>query len=76
MITLTNKDTGAAIGEISEEQLQVLVRALEEEHRRDRDYWIDHATVDMIEANHPGAGSMIGLLRQAIGASEGVEIAY
>lgn len=76
MITLTNKDTGAAIGEISEEQLQVLVLALEEEGSGDRDYWVDHATVDMIEINHLNAGSLIGLLRQAIGDTEGVEITY
>lgn len=76
MIQLTNKDSGALIGEISEDQLKVLVLALEEEHSNDQDYWIDHATVDMIEINHLNAGSLIPLLRAAIGNSDGIEIRY
>ena len=76
MIMLSNKDTGATIGEISEEELQILVLALEEEDSKDQDYWIDHATVDMIEINHLNAGSLITVLRAAIGTSEGVAIAY
>lgn len=48
MISLSNKETGADIGEISEEELQILVAALEEEDSKDHDYWIDHAVVDMI----------------------------
>lgn len=76
MIQLINKETGAPIGEISEEQLQVLVLALEEEHSKDRDYWIDHATVDMIEIDHLNAGSLVALLRAAIGNSEGIDVTY
>lgn len=76
MIELRNKDTGAPIGEISEEELQILVAALEEEGLQDQDYWIDHPTIDMIEINHLNAGSLITVLRTAIGDSEGIEIAY
>lgn len=76
MIQLINKETGAPIGAISEEQLQVLVLALEEEHSKDRDYWIDHATVDMIEIDHLNAGSLVALLRAAIGNSEGIDVTY
>ena len=74
MIRLSNKDTGADIGEISEEELQILVAALEEENSQDQNYWIDHATVDMIEIDHLNAGSLITVLRAAIGDSDGVEI--
>lgn len=38
MIRLSNKDTGADIGEISEEELQILVAALEEENSQDQNY--------------------------------------
>lgn len=76
MIVLTNEHSGATIGEISEDELQILVAALEEENSRDQDYWIDHATVDMIEINHLNAGSLITVLRTAIGDSDGIEIGY
>lgn len=76
MIRLSNKDTGVDIGEISEEELQILVAALEEEDSKDQNYWIDHATVDMIEIDHLNAGSLITVLRAAIGSSDGVEIQY
>ena len=68
MIQLSNTQTGANLGEISEEELQILVLALEEEHSKDQAYWIDHAVVDIIE--------IITMLRAAVGGSEGVEIAY
>ena len=76
MIRLSNKDTGADIGEISEEELQILVAALQEQNSQDQNYWIDHATVDMIEIDHLNAGSLITVLRAAIGDSDGVEIQY
>ena len=76
MIHVSNTDTGAVLGEISEEELQILVLALEEEDSKDQTYWIDHAVVDMIEINHLNAGSLITMLRAAIGDSEGIEIAY
>ena len=76
MIRLSNKETGAEIGEISGEELRILVLALEEDDSKDQDYWIDHATVDMIEIDHLNAGSLITVLRAAIGDSDGVEIRY
>jgi hypothetical protein len=69
-------DVAEILGEISEEELQILVLALEEEDSKDQTYWIDHAVVDMIEINHLNAGSLITMLRAAIGDSEGSEIAY
>lgn len=40
MIRLSNRDTGADIGEISEEELRILVAALEEEGSQDPNYWL------------------------------------
>lgn len=66
---------GATVGDISERQLQFLVDQLEEESDSDRDYYIDAATIDMLEAD--GAdGELIGMLRRALGASDGVEISW
>lgn len=76
MIQVSNTETGANLGEISEEELQILVLALEEEHSKDQAYWIDHAVVDIIEINHLNAGSLITMLRAAVGVSDGIEIAY
>lgn len=75
MITLTNNETGAALGEISEEALAFLTSQLEEESSEDTDYYIMSVTVDAMEA--AGADpSLIGLLRGAIGDAEGVEIRW
>jgi len=75
MIRLGDKETGADIGDISEEQLQFLVDQLEEEFEEDRDYYINPETVDLIEQN--GADpELVNLLRRAIGDREGVEIQW
>lgn len=72
----SNKDTGASIGTISEEELQILALALEEERRQDQDCWIDHATLDAIEISHPNAAALVARLRALIGDSDGIEISY
>jgi hypothetical protein len=65
MIELYNEETGALIGEITEDQLRFLVGELEEESLEDVDYYLSEATVDMLEAD--GADpALVGLLRQAL----------
>ena len=43
MIHLKNKETGAPLGDITEEQLQFLVDQLEEESETDADYYINQS---------------------------------
>ena len=75
MITLRDKETGAEIGSISEEELRFLVDHLEEEFDEDRDYYINQTTSDIMEQN--GADpDLIALLRRAIGDREGIEIEW
>jgi processive 1,2-diacylglycerol beta-glucosyltransferase len=75
MIHLQDKDTGAAIGTISEEQLQYLVDQLEEESRDDQDYYINAATLDLFEER--GADKMlVTLLRTALGGRTEMEIRW
>ena len=75
MIALRDKDTGADLGTISEEQLQFLVDQLEEEYAEDRDYYINCTTVEIMQQS--GADpELINLLSEAIGDRDGVEIEW
>jgi processive 1,2-diacylglycerol beta-glucosyltransferase len=75
MISLRDKETGADVGSISEEQLRFLVDQLEEEFEEDRDYHLNQTTLDVMEQK--GADpDLIALLRRAIGDREGIEIEW
>jgi processive 1,2-diacylglycerol beta-glucosyltransferase len=75
MITLRNKETGAELGVVTEEQLQFLVDQLEEESEEDRDYYINRPMLEMLESN--GADSaLLELLKKAMGDREDVEIEW
>jgi len=67
--------TGQSLGELTPEQAQFLVEALEEESPDEARYYIDAATIDMLE----GAGaepSLIALLKRALGPKQGIEIRF
>ena len=74
-VRLTNKSTGSALGIVSQEDFQFMVDNLEEESSRDNDYFIDSATVDFL-ADAGGAVPLLLLLRDAVGSSDGVDIAW
>lgn len=75
MPRLYNIESGELLGTVSEADVQKLVEKLEEEHSADNDYFIDQATVDILE--EAGASSaLIAMLRQAVGTSEGIEVRY
>jgi hypothetical protein len=76
MIDLYNADTNALLGEITEQDLKVLVDALEEESSDDRDYYITPDTLDVIGDNGRATDHLLNLLRKALGSSEGVEIRW
>jgi hypothetical protein len=75
MIDLYNNDTNELIGSITEADLKVLADHLEEESLEDRDYYIDRATIDVI-ADGAATEHMLGLLRKAVGTSDGIEIRW
>jgi len=75
MIDLYNDTTGELLGPITEADLKVLVDALEEESTEDRDYFIDAATIDVI-ADGRATEHLVGLLRTALGTSDGVDIRW
>ena len=75
MIDLYNASTNQLIGSITEADLQVLVDGLEEESSQDRDYYIDQATIDLL-ADGRATTHLVGLLRLAVGTSDGVDIRW
>lgn len=75
MIQIHDKDTGARIGTLTEEQLQFLIDQLEEESGEDQDYYINETTVDLFEEN--GADkALIALLREALNGRTEMEIRW
>jgi hypothetical protein len=75
MIRLRDKETGADIGTISEDQLQFLMDQLEEESDEDRDYYLQREMVQALGDRGADAG-LIGLLISAMGEREGIEIEW
>jgi hypothetical protein len=75
MIDVYNNDTNQLIGSITEADLKVLADHLEEESSEDRDYYIDQATIDVI-GDGQATEHLLGVLRKALGSSEGVEIRW
>lgn len=75
MIQMRDKETGALLGSISEEDLQFLIDNLEEESDDDTDYYLNRATIEMLTEN--GAGqALIKILNAALGDREEAEIEW
>lgn len=75
MYTLSLKDTGALLGTIDDADLRLLVDQLEEEHETDTDYYVCPATIEILQESGASRG-LLKLLRDAVGTSEGVEVAW
>ena len=75
MLELRDKETGAAIGTITEEQLLFLTDALVEESEEDKDYYVNKATLEMLEEMGADSG-LLTLLSQALGTRDEMEIAW
>ena len=75
MIDLYHAATNQRLGSITEADLKVLVDALEEEGVNDQDYYIDRATIDVI-ADGKATEHLVGLLRKALAAGDGVDIRW
>ena len=75
MIDLYNASTNQILGSITEADLKVLTDALEEESTQDQDYYIDAATIDLL-GDGRATDHLLGLLRRALGSSDGVDIRW
>ena len=75
MIEIFDRGNGSSIGNINEEQLDFLIKNLEEESNRDQDYYIDNNTIDMLIEK--GMDSELqDFLRNALGKKESMEILW
>ena len=75
MIEILDKESGAFLGEITEQQLEFLIDQLEEESDEDTDYYLNPATLEMLEEN--GADPpLLELLRSAMGDRDEAEIQW
>jgi hypothetical protein len=75
MPRLILKDSNRSLGAISDADVKVLIDQLEEEDMADDDYFIDGATVSILES--AGASStLVALLLAAIGDSEGIDVRW
>ena len=73
MARLFDAQSNVLLGEVSDQDVQTLVDRLEEESSDDDDYFIDTATIDLLEES--GASSeLIALLRKAVGTSDGLDV--
>jgi len=74
-IRILDKDSGAYLGDITREDLQLMIDQFEEESSTDQDYFIDAATIDLL--HDAGASPALEkLLRDIVGTSEGVDIRW
>ena len=75
MIHLHEKGTKNPVGNISEQQLQVLIDQLEEEWLEDKDYSITPLILDAFEAE--GVDSeLISILRDALGDRDEIVVVW
>lgn len=74
-IDLYNDATNQLIGTITPADLRVLQDAMEEESTTDRNYFVDQATLDVI-GDGRASDHLMGLLRAAVGAGEGIDIRW
>jgi hypothetical protein len=75
MPRLLLKDGNRYLGEVTDADVKLLIDELEETELADDDYFVDGATVDILDA--AGASSaLVSMLRAAIGNSEGIDIRW
>jgi hypothetical protein len=75
MPKLYDKQSGALLGIVSDDDIESMIDQLEEEDSVDEDYFIDADTIDLLEEG--GASeTLLSVLRKAVGDSEGIEIRY
>ena len=75
MVQIFDKASGNALGTLTDDQFQFLADHLEEESSDDEDYYINRATVDILEED--GADpAIVALLRKALGSGDEAEILW
>lgn len=74
-IRIFDKQSGAQLGDIEREDLELMIDQFEEESSHDQDYFIDAGTIDLLD--HAGASPrLLALLREVVGLSDGIDIRW
>ena len=74
-IKLFNNATNDFLGSIDEKDLKLLEDQLEEESSRDKDYFVDINTVELL-AESGASPSLLAILRAALGESDGIDVRW
>jgi hypothetical protein len=75
MVDLYETASDRHVGNISDDELQFLIDALEEESSSDDDYFIEGRTLEMLE-DRGASEHLLDVLRRAVGSTEGVELRW
>ena len=75
MYTLYDAGSGEAIGMLTEAELQFIIDQLEEESATDQDYYMNDATLDMLQSRGADAKLMV-MLRTAMGERHEMDIRW
>ena len=75
MPRLLRLDNGEEIGTITDAQLKFLVDNLEEEHDKDKDYYIDKDTLEVLSDNGIDA-ELLAMLEKAMGNDDELDIIW
>ena len=74
LIALFDKESGARLGAVDEATWARLTSILQKENPDDADYWIDAATLELLEAEK--LPDVVAILRAALGSGEGLEVSW
>jgi hypothetical protein len=75
MIKLYDNETRSLLGELDDAQLRFLIDHLEETDSTDQDYYLDDATLDLLEEEGADDG-LLSLLREALEGRAGIEVRW
>lgn len=74
-IRITEKASGRSLGEVSEQDLAVLVGYMEEESSQDQDYFVESTAIEALERRGASTG-FVAMLKGALGSSDGIDIVW
>jgi hypothetical protein len=75
MVQLFDKQSGAEVGTLTDDQFQFLVDHLEEESSDDDDYYLNRSTVDLLDS--AGADpELVQVLRRALGDRDEMDLRW
>ncbi len=75
MNTIRLVDTKEIIGTVTDEELDEIIDALEEETEDDQDYYVDANTLDYMEGLNVSA-NVLALLKTALAGKESIDIEW